>query len=130
MDEKKESSHYILIRNLSRVVGNCTRHDDVTHVCPYCFSCFREEHLLTSHIAECNIHLPQRLEYQSPKQDNDTEYYILKFNNFAKTLPVPAVLYYDFETFLVQVEDNATTSKTVTKELHKPSGFSCLRVAQ
>ena len=40
------------------------------------------------------------------------------------------VLYFDFETFLFPVEENGTTSKTVTKELNKPSGFSCLRVAQ
>ena len=39
-------------------------------------------------------------------------------------------LYCDFETFLVPVEDSCTTSKTVTKELHKPSGVSCLLVAQ
>ena len=40
------------------------------------------------------------------------------------------VLYCDFKIFLVPVEDNGTASKTVTKELHKSSGFSCLRVAQ
>ena len=40
------------------------------------------------------------------------------------------VLYCDFETLLIPVEDNGTASKTVTKELHKPGGFSCLRVAQ
>ena len=77
-----------------------------------------------------SVYAPQRLEYPSPKRDNDTDYIILTFKNFAKTLPVPMVLYYDFETFLVPVEDNGTVSKTVTKELHKPSGFSCLCVAQ
>ena len=53
-----------------------------------------------------------------------------KFKNVAKTLPVSMILYRDFETFLVPVKDSGTTSKTVTKELHKPSEFSCLRVAQ
>ena len=82
------------------------------------------------HIPECRIHPPQRLEYQSPKHDGDTEYNILKLKNFAKTMPVPMVLYCDFETYLIPVKDNGTASKTVTKELHKPSGFSCLRVTQ
>ena len=54
---------------------------------------------------------------------------ILKFKNFAKTLPIPMVLYCDFQTFLVPVEDNGTASKTVRKELYKSSGFSCLRVS-
>ena len=40
------------------------------------------------------------------------------------------ILYFNLETFVVPVEDNGTTSKAVTKELLKPSGFSCLRVAQ
>ena len=40
------------------------------------------------------------------------------------------VLDCNFETFLVPVEDNETASKTVTKELHKPIGCFCLRVAQ
>ena len=88
---------------------------------------FSAEDFLRSHTAECSIHPPQRLEYPSPKHDGDTEYNILKFKHFAKTLPVPMVLYCDFETFLVPVEDNRTASKTVTKE---PSVFSCLRVAR
>ena len=127
--EKSGTSHYLLIRSLSRLVGNRTNHDGVTHVCPYCLYCFCKEDFLRSHIPECSIHPPQRLEYPSPKHDGDTEYNILKFTNFAKTLPVPMVLYCDFETFLIPVEDNRTASRTVTKELHKPSGFSCLRVA-
>ena len=70
---------------------------------------FREEHLMTSHISECSIHPPQLLKYPSPKHDNDTEYNILKFKNFAKMVYVPMVLYCDFETFFVPVEDNGKT---------------------
>ena len=85
---------------------------------------------MKSHIPECSSHPSQRLEYPSPKHDGDTEYNILKFKNFGETLPVSMVLYCDFEIFLVPVEDNETASKTITKELHNPSGFSCLCVAQ
>ena len=130
MDEKSGTSHYLLIWSLSRLVDDRTNHKVATHICPYCLYCFSTEHFLRSHLPECSIHPPQRLEYQTPKHDGDTAYNILKFKNFAKTLPVPMVLYYDFEIFLVSVEDNGTASNIVTKELHKPSGFSCLRVAQ
>ena len=130
MDEKNCSSHYLLIRSLSRLVGNRTKHNGAIHVCPYCLYCFKEEHHLTSHIPACSVHAPQHFEYPSPKHDGDTEYNILKVKNFAKTLPVPMALYCDFETFLVPVEDNGTASKIVTKELHKPIGFCCLPVAQ
>ena len=85
---------------------------------------------MRSHIPKCSIHSPQRLEYPSPNHDGDAEYNMLKFKTFAETLPVPMVVYFDFETFLVPVEENENSSKTITKELHKPSGFSCLRGAQ
>ena len=130
MAEKSGTSHYLLNRSLFRLVGDRTNHQHSTHVCPYCLYCFCTEYFLRSHIPECIIHPPQRLEYPSPKHDNDTEYNILKFKNFAKTMPVPMILYCNFETFLVPVEDNGTASKKVTKELHKPIGVSCLRVAQ
>ena len=96
MDEKNGTSHYLLIRRVSRLVGNRTKHNGATHVCPYCLYCFTVEHHLASYIPECCIHAPQRLEYPSPKHDNDTEYNILTFKNFAKTLPVSMVLYCDF----------------------------------
>ena len=86
-----EISHYLLIRNLSRLLGDRTNHKAATHVCPYCRYCSSKEYFLRSHIPECSIHTPQRLEYPSPKHDGDTEYNILKFKNLAKTLPVPMV---------------------------------------
>ena len=115
MDEKSGTSHYLLIRSLSRLVGGRTNHQHSTHVCPYCLYCFSKEDFFRSHIPECSIHHPQRLEYLSPKDDGDIEYNIFMFKHFAKTLPVPIVLYCDFETFLVPVEDNGTASKTVTE---------------
>ena len=115
---------------ISRLVGDRANHQHSTDVCPYCLYCFSKEKLLRSHILECSIYPPQHLEYPSPKHDGDTDYNISKFKHFVKTLPVPMVLYCHFVAILVPVEDNGTTSKTVTKEIHKPSGFSCLRVAK
>ena len=54
-----------------------------------------------------------------------------KFKAIAKTLPVPFVLYADFEAFLVPAEENKErASNTNVRQLHKPSGFACLRVSQ
>ena len=36
MDEKNGTSHYLLILNLSRLVGDRTNHKAATPVCPYC----------------------------------------------------------------------------------------------
>ena len=107
MDESNVNSHYLLIRSLSLFVDDRTKHNGAKHVSPYFIYCFTEEHYLTSHILDYSIHPAQRLKYPSPRDNNDVDYNILKFKNFAETLPVPVGLYCDFETFLVPVEHNA-----------------------
>ena len=68
------------------------------------------------------------MEYPSP---DDPEKNIKKFKAIATTLPVPFVLYADFETFLVPAEENKeNASNTKVRKLHKPSEFACLRVSQ
>ena len=62
MDEKSGTSHYLLILSLSRFVGDRTNHQHSTLVCPYCLYCFSTEYFLRSHIPECSIHPPQRLD--------------------------------------------------------------------
>ena len=53
------------------------------------------------------------------------------FKAIAKTLPVPFVLYANFEAFLVPAEENKeSASNTKVRQLPKPSGFACLRVSQ
>ena len=40
------------------------------------------------------------------------------------------VLYTEFEAFLVPAEKLESASNTKVRQLHKPSGFACLRVSQ
>ena len=62
---------------------------------------------------------------------DDTEKNIKNFKAIAKTLPVPFVLYADFEAFLVPAEENKeSASNTKIRQLRKPSGFACLPVSQ
>ena len=56
---------------------------------------------------------------------------IKKFKAVAKTLPLPFVLYADFEAFMVPAEETKeSASNTKVRQLHKPSGVACLRVSQ
>ena len=119
--------HYLLVRDLSVLVNGRTKHNGSTHVCPYCLYCFSEAHLLTAHLSDCSIHPEQKVEYPSP---DDPEKIIKKFKAIAKTLPVPFVLYADFEAILVPAEENKeSASNTKVRQLHKHSGFACLRVS-
>ena len=74
------------------------------------------------------FHQP-RAEGGVPPPD-DPEKNIKKFEAIAKTLPVPFVLYADFEAFLVPAEENKESySNTKVRQLHTPIGFACLRVS-
>ena len=113
---------------MSALVCERSKHDGYTHVCPYCLHCFSKAQLLTAHLPDCSIHPEQKVEYPSL---DDPEKTIKKFKAVAKTLPVPFVLYADFEAFLVPAEETKeSTSNTKVRQLHKPSGFACLRISQ
>ena len=88
----------------------------------------RRRGLLVTHMPDCSVHPEQKLEYPSP---DDPEKNIKKFKAIAITLPVPFVLYADFEAFLVPAEETKeSASNTKVHKLHKPSGFACLRISQ
>ena len=79
-------------------------------------------------LPDCSTHPEQRVEYPSP---DDPEKNIKKFKAVAKTLPVPFVIYADIEAFLVPADETKeSASNTKVRQVHKPSGFSCLRVSQ
>ena len=120
--------NYLLVRDLSALVNGRTKHNGYTHVCHYCFYCFSEARLLTSHLPDCSVHSEQKVEYPSP---DDPEKNFKKFKAIAKTFPVPFALYADFVAILVPSEENKeSASNTTVRQLHKPSGFACLRVSQ
>ena len=97
-------------------------------MCPYCLHCLTEARLLTGHLPDWSVHPEQKVKYPSP---DDPEKNIKKFKAVVKTLPVPLVLYADFEAFLVPTEETkVSASNTKVRQLHKPSGFACLRVSQ
>ena len=93
--------HYLLVRNLSALIAGRTKSHVQAQVCPYCLYCFWEARLLAAHLPDCSVHPEQKVEYPS---SDDPEKNIKKFKAVAKTLPVPFVLYADFEAFLVPVK--------------------------
>ena len=88
-DEKK---HYVLIKDFNAFMFNQTKHKEKKHFCMFCLQCFSSERILANHVNNClTINGAQAI--NMPKQGEN----ILKFNNFHKQLPVPFVIYADFE---------------------------------
>ena len=89
---ENENKHYVLIKDLNKFMYNQTKHKERKHFCMYCLQCFSSERVLTDHKENC-IQVNGTQAIKMPTKDDNT----LKFNNFHKQLPVPFVIYADFE---------------------------------
>ena len=89
---KDEKKHYVLIKDFNTFMYNQSKHKEKKHFCMYCLQYFSSERILANHVNNClTINGAQAI--NMPKQGEN----ILKFNNFYKQLPVPFVIYADFE---------------------------------
>ena len=96
---KDEKKHYILIKDFNSLMYNQTKHKNKKHFCMYCLQCFSSEIILAKHTNNClTINGAQAINI--PKQGEN----ILKFNNFYKQLPVPFIIYTDFEAITKKVQ--------------------------
>ena len=89
---KDKKKHYVLIKDFNSFMYNQTKHKNKKHFCMCCLQCFSCERILANHVNNClTINRAQAI--NMPKQGEN----IIKFNNFHKQLPVPFVIYADFE---------------------------------
>ena len=96
---KDEKKHYVLIKDFNSFMYNQTKHKNKKHFCLYCLQCFSSERTLANHVNNClTINGAQAI--NMPKQGEN----ILKFTNFHKQLPVPFVIYADFEAITKKVQ--------------------------
>ena len=111
-DEKK---HYVLIKDFNAFMYNQSKHKERKHFCMYCLQCFSPERILANHANNClTINGAQAI--NMPKQGEN----ILKFNNFHKQLPVPFVIYADFEAITKKMQ-GCKQSEEMENEKNKRS---------
>ena len=111
-DEKK---HYVLIKDFNAFIYNQSKHKERKHFCMYCLQCFSSERILANHANNClTINGAQAI--NMPKQGEN----ILKFNNFHKQLPVPFVIYADFEAITKKIQ-GCKQSEEMENEKNKGS---------
>ena len=99
MITKDEKKHYVLIKDFNAFMYNQSKHMERKHFCMYCLQCFSSERILANHVNNClTINGAQAI--NMPKQGEN----IPKFNNFHKQLPVPFIIYADFEAITKKVQ--------------------------
>ena len=110
-----EKTHYVLIKDFNRFMYNQTKHKSKKHFCMFCLQHFTSEKILNNHKENC-IEINGTQAIKMPDKSNN----ILKFNNFHKQLPVPFVIYADFEALTEKVSGcKPNTEKSFTQEYQK-----------
>ena len=96
---KDKKKHYVLIKDFNAFMYNQSKHKERKHFCMYCLQCFSSERVLANHVNNClTINGAQAI--NMPKQREN----LLRFTNFHKQLPVPFVIYADFEAITKKVQ--------------------------
>ena len=68
------------------------------HFCVFCLQCFSSEDILNKHKTDCII-INGKQSIKMPKKNS-----FVKFENFHKQLPVPFVIYADFEAITQKID--------------------------
>ena len=121
-----EKQHYSLIKNFTRLDrSQYTSHrSSKIYICKKCLHHYTKEDLLEKHILYCGN--KETAVVKMPTKKNR----ILKFKHHFKRLPLPFIIYADFECFSIPVnscQPNPEKSYTKTYQKHEPSGF-CLHL--
>ena len=118
---KTEGCHYILIKDFDTFMHNITKHSGKKYFCMFCLQHFSSERILTDHKENCIIINGTQGITMPTKRNN-----ILKFNGFNKQLPVPFVIYADFEAITEKIDScqcNDNKSYTEAYQNHLDCGY-------
>jgi len=99
---------------------NQTKHQNRKHFCRYYLQCFSKEEILVKHIPNC-IAINGKQVIEMPKKGS-----AITFKNYHKQLPVPIVIYADFEAVSQKIDScqpNDENSFSEKYQKHKDSGY-------
>ncbi|GBN25228.1 Zinc finger protein 568, partial [Araneus ventricosus] len=112
----EETQHYCLIRNMSRLLGDLTKHKTKHHYCYRCLHRFVKVGTLEEHLRYCNDHSPQHIKMPA-KGEN-----FIKFVNVHYQHPLPYVIYADFESLIVKEVHTYGNTEIVAR--HEACGYA------
>ena len=118
--EKEYKQHYVYIKDFNRLNFNITKHKNKKHFCLRCLQPFYSEYDLEAHKGDCLIiNGTQRIEMPQPGSK-------VFFHNYQKRLPVPFVIYADFEALTRKIDScspRGDKSYTQAYQKHEACGF-------
>ena len=118
--EKYEKSHYVLIKNFDRFMSSFTKYKARKYFCLSCLHCCSSQRTLEMHREDCLAINGTQAIKMPPKGSK------IYFQNHKKMLPVPFVIYADFETITERInscQPSDDKSYTSTYQSHKACGY-------
>ena len=113
--------HYLVVKNLSRLLRGITSNHKEDFYCLNCFHSYRTENKLEAHKKICENH--DYCHVEMPTKNNN----IIKYNHGEKSMKLPFVIYTDLECLLEKMStciNNPNESSTTKINKHTPSGYS------
>ncbi|CAH3143360.1 unnamed protein product [Porites evermanni] len=119
--EQDGVSHYSLIKSFTRLIKSqiTSSKNGLFYICKKCFTHFTKYELLQKYILYCSNN--ETVAVKMPPQNT-----MLGFKNYYKQLPIPFVVYADFECFTKPMNTcspNPKESYNYNYQKHEPSGF-------
>ena len=117
------SLHYVLIKDVNRMLYSVSKHGHKQHFCLHCLHSCTSKEVLEKHKETC-LQVNGTQATKLPKEGTT-----IKFKNHRNSMPVPFVIYADFESILVPEEKNGKAessedeSSTTLYQTHKACSF-------
>ena len=115
--------HYLVAKNLSRLLRGITSNNKEDFYCLNCFHSYRTENKLEAHKKICENH--DYCHVEMPTKNNS----IIKYNHGEKSMKLPFVIYADLECLLEKMSTciNIPNESSTTKiNKHTPSCYSII----
>ena len=115
-----KKKHYVLINKFNKFMFRQNKHEHKKHFCMYCLQCFSRKDILNEHTKNC-ISINGKQAINMPKKGEN-----VYFKNYNKQLPVPFVIYADFEAITEKIHGclpNNENSYTEAYQKHTDCGY-------
>ena len=99
--EKAGKFHYTWIKNLNRLLYDQSKHKERKHFCERCLHGYTREDLLEAHRPDCRGIGQTAVRVEMSEKDKNKVF----FQNHHKQLPIPFIIYADFEALTTKVEE-------------------------
>ena len=124
--ESDGNKHYVLIKDFNSFMFKQTKHKSKKNFCMNCLQCFSSKEVLDAHRKDCIV-INGKQAIKMPNEDENR----VEFINHRKQIPVPFVVYADFEAItkknkkseVNESKDNSNVSYTKAYQTHVDCGY-------